>query len=110
MKELLDYLEYAKLLGYASLAIIVITYIVHVISREYRWPKYIPGLIMLGIGIYSLFTLGNDATWLKGGVTNIVITLTSMGSGIIGLFFGLILGIYNKPVKKKRIKKDKKEE
>lgn len=108
MNELLDHLEYAKLLGYVSLGIMVITYIAHAIFREHRWPKYIPGLIVIVIGMYSLWTLGSDSSWIKG-ISNMVTILIGMGSGVMGLFFGLILGVYNKPKKIKKLKDSKEE-
>lgn len=108
MKELLGHLEYAKLLGYASLGIMVITYIVHAIFRKYPWSKYMPGLVVISVGIYSLFTLGISSSWIKG-IANMVTILISMGSGVIGLFFALILGVYNKPKKVKKTESKKEE-
>lgn len=108
MGEFLDHLEYAKLLGYVSLGIMVITYIVHVIFREHRWAKYIPSTIVIGVGVYSLLSLGNSSSWIKG-ISDMVSILISMVGGIMGLFFALIIGVYNKPQKMKKTKDDKEE-
>lgn len=105
MDELLNYLEYAKLLIYFSLGIMVITYIVYRIFNDKNWAKYIPGLIVISIGIFTLFTLGSSFSLFKG-IKDMVIILISLGSGMMGLFFALILGVYNKPIEAKKNKEN----
>lgn len=105
MGEFLEHLEYAKLLGYISLASIIITYITHRIFRKTnRGIKYLPGLFFICIGLYNLYTVGNDLT-RTAGISNLVLFIIGIGAGFIGLLFGLILGVYNKEKKVKKRKK-----
>ncbi len=107
MEEFLGHLEYAQLLGYASLAAIIITYITHrLFRRTNRAIKYLPGLLLIIIGVYNLYIVGNDLT-RTAGISNLVLFILGVGSGFTGLLFGLILGVYNKEKKKKRKKRRK---
>ncbi len=109
MDEFLDHLEYAKLFGYISLASIIITYITHRIFRKTnRGIKYLPGILLISIGVYNLYTVGNDLT-RSAGISNLVLFMIGVGTGLIGLLFGLILGIYNKEKKLKKIKHKQKD-
>ncbi len=107
MDEFLEHLDYAKLLAYISLAVIIITYITHRIFRKTnRAIKYLPGLFLIIIGLYNLYTVGNDIT-RTAGISNLVLFLIGVGSGFVGLLFGLILGVYNKekrPKKKRKLR------
>lgn len=107
MGEFLEHLEYAKLFGYISLASIIITYITHRIFRKTnRGIKYLPGIFLIGIGLYNLYTVGSNLT-RTAGISNLVLFMIGVGTGFIGLLFGLILGIYNKEKKVKKVKKGK---
>lgn len=102
MGEFLEHLEYAKLLGYTSLASIIITYITHrLFMKHNRGIKYLPGIFLICIGLYNLYIVGNDLT-RTAGISNLVLFLIGVGSGFIGLLFGLILGVYNKERKEKK--------
>ena len=104
MGEFLEHLEYTKLFGYVSLASIIITYITHRMFLETnRGIKYLPGILIIGIGVYNLYTVGNDLT-RAAGISNLVLFVIGVGTGFIGLLFGLILGIYNKEKKSKKVK------
>ena len=110
MEEFLEHLEYAQLLGYTSLIVIIITYITHrIFKRSNRAIKYLPGMFFIVIGLYNLYTVGNDLT-RSAGISNLVLFIIGVGSGFIGLLFGLILGVYNKDKKKKRKKRKKPKE
>lgn len=100
MKELLNHFEYVKLLSYVYLMIIIITYVVHRFVRMEEWIKYIPGFILIIIGVYGFIRLITDDFWTKG-VKNLMIILIGTSGGILGLLFGLVLGIYNKREKDK---------
>lgn len=110
MGEFLEHLEYAKLLGYVSLASIIITYITHRIFRNInRAIKYLPGIFLIIFGLYNLYTVGNDLT-RTAGISNLVFFMLGVGAGFIGLLFGLILGVYNKEKKVKKQKRSKQSE
>lgn len=107
MDELLDYLDYAKLLAYVSSVAIIITYISHrIFRRTNRAIKYLPGILLIIIGSYNLYTVGNDLT-RSAGISYLVLFILGVGSGFIALLFGLILGVYNKEKKKKKRRKKK---
>lgn len=110
MGEFLEHLEYTKLFVYGSIASIIITYITHrVFLRSNRGIKYLPGIFLIGIGVYNLYTVGNDLT-RTAGISNLVLFMIGVGTGLIGLLFGLILGVYNKEKRVKRKKKENKVE
>lgn len=110
MGEFLEHLEYTKLLGYISLASVIITYITHRIFRKTnRGIKYLPGMLFIGIGLYNLYTVGNNLT-RTAGISNLLLFIIGVGAGFIGLLFGLILGVYNKEKKVKKRNKTNKSE
>lgn len=100
MSELLNHLEYAKLLSFIYLSIVIITYIVYRFGKFDKWVRYMPGLLSILIGIYGLFRLIIDDFWTKG-VGNMLIILIGISAGTVGLLFALILGILNKPKRSK---------
>lgn len=106
MGELLVHLEYSKILFYIILATIILTYTIHFFFKVYRYPKYLPGLALVSIGFFNLLTTEYGKTKLVG-IDNIFMAIVAFTSGIVGLFFALILGVYNKEkkVKKKKGKK-----
>lgn len=106
MAELMEYLDYTKIFLLISLAGIVLTYIFHLLFRGFTsLAKYIPGFIMAGFGLYSLFSINiNEIN--TNGINNLLLFVIGVGGGILGLLFGLILGIYNK---EKKVKPSKEE-
>lgn len=105
MDEILNHLGYVKLIGLVALGAIIITTIFHFIFRN-RIGKYIPAIIFLIFGIYSLYTMNNDlasSEWLE----KFLLFVLGTGGGIIGILTGLIIGIYNKEKKPKDRKRKK---
>lgn len=95
MEELIVHLEFAKILVAFALGVIVITSITYLIFRKSRIIKYIPGLILILIGIYNLYYIGGHSTTLEG-VNRLLIVVTMLITGLIGLLTGLIIGIFTK--------------
>ena len=107
MGEFLEHLEYTKIFIYMSLASIIITYVTHrVFMKTNRGIKYLPGMFLVAIGVYNIYTVGNDLT-RAAGISNLVLFMIGVGTGFIGLLFGLILGVYNKEKKVKKPRKVK---
>lgn len=102
MRELLNYLENGETLLFVSLSAVVVTMVAHLIFKKYRFIKYIPGLIYMALGIYNLLLVYDDIV-SANSMDNILLFLMLFVSGIIGLFFALILGIYNKPRREKKV-------
>jgi len=106
MEELILHLDNGKTFAYVSLAAVVITFITHLVFKKYRFVKYIPGLALIGIGLYSLYKVSNELT-NTSSINNLLLFLMCFAGGIIALFVGLIIGIYDKP---RRIRKSKNKE
>lgn len=107
LRELMEHVGDSKIIVYVSLAAILITVIIHFIFRKYsKYIKYLPGLIMIVTGIIRLFTTF-DVILEPEGLENLMFFITFVVSGFVGIFAALILGVYEKPIKKRR-KKDKK--
>lgn len=107
LEELLLYIDDSIVIIYMSIAAAVITVVTHFVFRKLnRFIKYLPGVILIIIGVYYLYTA------LGGLVENeslpkIMSFVTFVISGFVGILSALILGIYYKPIKKKSKKKCK---
>lgn len=95
MKELFEYLDYAKVFIYISLGIIMITFIINFFFKKYNFARYIPGLILIGIGIYGLLRVIRSTNQLDG-VNSMMLFVIGVGGGIVGLLTGLAIGILRK--------------
>ena len=103
MAELKLHLDNGKLLIYISLLTMLATIITQIIFRKYRVMKYVPGLILLIVGAYNLYMVSDTLTSSES-IKNILMFMVGLVAGFVGLFTGLIIGIYNKP-RKIKIKK-----
>lgn len=103
LNEILDYMGYGKSLVFIFLGAMVVTYIFHRFFKEQRWVKYMPGLAMLIFGLYSLTRIDISSSNFihDNSITSFV---TGMAGGLATLLFGLILGVFNKPKKVKRVR------
>lgn len=100
MSEILNHLEYIKLLMYIYITVIIVTYIIHRFFGREKWAKYGPGFLLIVVGVYGFIKLLTDNFWVKG-VKNMMIILIGSSGGILGLLFGLLLGVYNEQKKDK---------
>lgn len=108
LDELLTYVSDSMIILYVSLGVILLTIVTHFIFKKYsRYIKYIPGTIIILIGIFNLFGV-LDSLVENESLNALMTFVIFVVSGFVGIFTGLILGVYEKPMKK--IKKDKKEE
>lgn len=105
VKELLEYVGDSTMIIYVSLAAMALTVITHFIFRKYsRFIKYLPGILILLMGIYSLYTV-LDSILETESFGELMFSITFVVSGFVGIFSALILGVYHKP-KKTRKKKN----
>lgn len=98
MDDLVVHLEFAKILGLVALISVLITVLVYYIfrkQRKYRLLKYIPGFLMVLIGIYNLINLGIGLPGINE-FNKVLIIVISLVGGLIALSTGLIIGIVNK--------------
>lgn len=87
--------EYMLLSLIVILVAMVITFMVNFVAKRLRFAKYVPGLLLIFIGMFSLFMVINDL-FAKSSLDNLLIALICISSGLIALLFGLIIGIATK--------------
>lgn len=107
--ELMEYMDLTKIMLYITLGAIVITIIFHLVLKDYRFVKYLPGSVIVLAALYNLLTVFEDMTE-KSTIKNLEMFLILAVAGFSSLFFALIIGIYTKPrkirKKKKKVEKE----
>lgn len=104
LDELLEHLSDSVIILYVSLAAVILTVITHFIFRRHnRFIKYLPGIFIMIFGIYNLYTI-LDSLVENESLTELMSFITYVVSGFVGIFIALILGIYEKPRKRKKRK------
>ncbi|MDO5028015.1 MAG: hypothetical protein Q4E36_02005 [Bacillota bacterium] len=104
IRELIEsHNEYVTMILFSVLAMMVVVFAVHYFTEKIRFPKYLPGLIVLISGILMFIRYLPKLTD-KAFIDDIVMACLLIGLGIIGLCFALILGVIFKV--KKNPKKD----
>lgn len=107
LDELLLYIDNSTVIIYMSVAAAVLTVVTHFIFRnQNRFMKYLPGIILVIIGIYYLYTVSGTLVENES-LAEIMSFVTFVISGLLGMLSALILGVYEKPIKKKSKKKRK---
>ncbi|MDD2446779.1 MAG: hypothetical protein PHY91_03695 [Tissierellia bacterium] len=109
MDEIFQYLENGKIIIYVSLACIALTAVINMIFKAFRFIKYIPGLLFTIVGIFNLLLACNSFAEPEG-LNYFSLSIVLIVGGLIGILSGLIIGIYNKPYKSKKKKKNITEE
>lgn len=84
--------EYLRIILFATLAMLVVTFVVNYFTERLRFPKYLPGLISLVIGMVMLVGL-MPKLYMKEYLGNLVMSMIAIGVGVIGLCFGMIIGV-----------------
>lgn len=93
--ELLNgHTQYMTMAIYAIVVAIVITFVVNFVAKKLTFIKYLPGIILVFIGIFSLFSVINNL-FDASSLDNLVVFLIGVSSGLISLLFALIIGIIN---------------
>ena len=110
LAELGGYYDDSRMIIYVTVAVIGITLLTHLIFRKVRIMKYLPGLIVLGLGLFNIYSVKDNLT-ADESLVNLLLFIIGTVAGLVGMLFALIIGIYSKPVKRKRRKTstDKKE-
>lgn len=97
MKSLLELFsgnnEYFVVCLYVIVAAVIVTFVVNFVARNLKFIKYIPGLLLITIGMFSLFSVINDL-FNPDNLNNIVFFVAGCSSGVISLLFALIIGIF----------------
>ncbi|WP_071027682.1 cytochrome C biosynthesis protein [Peptoniphilus raoultii] len=71
---------------------IILTFIVNFTARDLKFLKYIPGLMLFFIGMFSIFMV-TDKLFEKESLNNLIVFVIGVSSGLISLIFALIIGI-----------------
>ena len=83
------------LLPAMTLAAFVVVYIVYRVTGRRKFYKYLPGIILFGLGLFCLY-LGLVGLTERSGLDRIWDFCIYFVAGFNGLLFAWILGIYNK--------------
>ncbi|HZH93301.1 MAG TPA: cytochrome C biosynthesis protein [Tissierellaceae bacterium] len=108
LAEMGGYYDDSRMIIYVTLAVMGITLLTHLIFKKIRIMKYLPGLIVLGIGLFNLYSV-KDTITADASLVNLLLFIIGTVAGLVGILFALIIGIYVKPVKRKRRKAKSKE-
>lgn len=79
----------------ASILAMVVTFVVNMLTKRLKFLKYIPGLILIVVGMFSLIIVLNNL-FDRSSLPNIGITLITLTAGICAILFAICIGIYNK--------------
>ncbi|WP_425539616.1 hypothetical protein [Microaceticoccus formicicus] len=91
----LDHQSKTTIFPLASLFAILGVYLIYWISNRNKYIKYVPGLILISIGIYNLVE-GLPKITDETGLNMILRFGIFFVSGFVALCYALILGIINK--------------
>lgn len=83
-----------------ALAVMIVTYVIYVVSGKSSILKYLPGLLLVGAGIYYLYQGFQNIT-TRAGLNEFMSAVIFGIIGLVGLSYALILGIYHQGVGQK---------
>lgn len=84
--------EFIMLSIYAIVITIAVTIAISMVAKRLKFAKYLPGIFLITIGIFVLFSVINDL-FNPANVNSIAIFLIGCSSGVISLLVALIFGI-----------------
>lgn len=79
----------------ASVAAIILTLIINLTTKSFKFAKYLPGLVLVFVGVASLVTV-LDSIFLRESLDRLFLSLVTLTAGISALLTALAIGIYNK--------------
>lgn len=71
---------------------IFITLVLNFVARKLKFVKYLPGILLIFIGLFSIFSV-IDNLFDPASLNNIFIFITCVASGLASILFALIIGI-----------------
>lgn len=96
IKELVQvHNEYLNIILFSVIFIMVITFVLSHFTEKIRFPKYLPGLVAFLVGMF-IFVSSMPHLYEKAYLDRLFWAMTGIGSGLIGLCFGAILGVFSK--------------
>ena len=88
-------LQYIGILLIAVVVALIITFIMNMMGKRMKFLRYIPGLVLIFVGMFSLIMVLNRL-FERASLNNIFISLVCITAGICSLLCALCIGIYNK--------------
>lgn len=73
-------------------AAVIVTIVLNFVARNLKFVKYLPGLILTFVGLFSIFSV-IDNLFDPRSLNNIIIFITCVSAGLISILFALIIGI-----------------
>ncbi len=90
-----DHYEFIVICIITILIGLLVTFMMSVFAKNLRFLKYLPGLILILIGVVSLLAVLNNL-FASSSLNNILVAVICLTSGICSLLFALIVGIVTK--------------
>lgn len=96
MSKIVELLSgHTTLIAIAMMVIIiavVLTFVVNFAAKKLVFAKYLPGIALVFIGMFSLFTVINNI-FEASSINKLIVFVFATAAGIISLLFALIIGI-----------------
>ena len=86
--------QYMLIAIYAIIIAVIVTFIVNFVAKKLKFAKYLPGITLIFIGMFSLFSVINKI-FDASSIDNLIVFVIGVAAGIISLLFALIIGIIN---------------
>lgn len=99
--ELAEYFDNAGLMVGVTVGVMAITLVTYLLFKRIRVLKYLPGFIVLLIGLYNLNSV-LDVLTAESSLPVLLLAVIGVVAGLVGMLFALIIGIIAKPVKKRK--------
>lgn len=90
-----DHYEFIVICIITILIGLLVTFMMSVFAKNLRFLKYLPGLILILIGVVSLLAVLNNL-FASSSLNNILVAVICLTSGVCSLLFALIVGIVTK--------------
>ncbi|MDO5037969.1 MAG: hypothetical protein Q4E37_06695 [Tissierellia bacterium] len=87
--------EFIAILLIASVVAIVVTFVINLTTKSFKFAKYIPGLLLVLAGVVTLITV-LDSIFLRESLSQLFFCLVTITAGLCSLLTALAIGIYNK--------------
>ncbi|WP_455256902.1 cytochrome C biosynthesis protein [Peptoniphilus asaccharolyticus] len=84
--------EFILLSIYAIIIAIAVTIVLSIVAKRLKFAKYLPGIVLITIGIFVLFSVISDL-FNPENVDALAVFLIGCSSGVISLLVALIFGI-----------------
>lgn len=99
--ELAEYFDNASLMVWVTAGVMALTLVTYLLFKKIRILKYLPGFIVLLIGLYNLNSV-LDVLTAESSLPVLLLAVIGVVAGLVGMLFALVIGIVAKPVKKRR--------